>query len=128
VVHWHHSRPRSPRRLVLGLDVGFDGSGYCACPATSTVGTDSLLQVNLQVLSLAGTPDEQRQAPRVLKLLKSGRHTMLVVLLLGEYLFYETDPLLNFQGNTLVNTSLPIFLDSIASSFSLLCRRRLTTF
>jgi metal transporter CNNM len=41
-------------------------------------------QVNLQVLSQSGTPDEQRQAPKVLKLLRAGRHTMLVVLLLGE--------------------------------------------
>nr|XP_019047404.1 hypothetical protein I302_04017 [Kwoniella bestiolae CBS 10118]OCF26334.1 hypothetical protein I302_04017 [Kwoniella bestiolae CBS 10118] len=57
-----------------------------------------LHQVNLQVLAISGTPDERRQAPRVLKLIGKGKHTMLVVLLLG---------------NTLINTSLPIFLDSI---------------
>ncbi|TYJ54300.1 hypothetical protein B9479_005059 [Cryptococcus floricola] len=60
--------------------------------------TNAAKQVNLQVLSVAGTEDERRQAPRVLKLVGHGRHTMLVVLLLG---------------NTLINTSLPIFLDSI---------------
>ncbi|RSH90330.1 hypothetical protein EHS25_001664 [Saitozyma podzolica] len=63
-----------------------------------TLGLMGLDSVNLQVLSQSGTPDEQRQAPKVLKLLRAGRHTMLVVLLLG---------------NTLVNTSLPVFLDSI---------------
>ncbi|WVQ97880.1 hypothetical protein IAU59_004996 [Kwoniella sp. CBS 9459] len=63
-----------------------------------TLGLMGLDTVNLQVLALSGTPDERRQAPRVLKLIGRGRHTMLVVLLLG---------------NTLINTSLPIFLDSI---------------
>ncbi|WVQ84079.1 hypothetical protein IAT38_006224 [Cryptococcus sp. DSM 104549] len=63
-----------------------------------TLGLMGLDTVNLQVLSIAGTPDEQYQAPRVLSLVGKGRHTMLVVLLLG---------------NTLINTSLPIFLDSI---------------
>ncbi|ORY27814.1 hypothetical protein BCR39DRAFT_537401, partial [Naematelia encephala] len=63
-----------------------------------TLGLMGLDSVNLQVLSLAGTASERRQAPKVLKLLQKGRHTMLVVLLLG---------------NTLVNTSLPVFLDSI---------------
>ncbi|KAK8846786.1 hypothetical protein IAR55_005874 [Kwoniella newhampshirensis] len=63
-----------------------------------TLGLMGLDTVNLQVLSIAGTDDERIQAPRVLRLLSKGRHTMLVVLLLG---------------NTLINTSLPIFLDSI---------------
>ncbi|WVW78683.1 hypothetical protein I302_100643 [Kwoniella bestiolae CBS 10118] len=63
-----------------------------------TLGLMGLDTVNLQVLAISGTPDERRQAPRVLKLIGKGKHTMLVVLLLG---------------NTLINTSLPIFLDSI---------------
>nr|XP_031857385.1 uncharacterized protein CI109_007207 [Kwoniella shandongensis]KAA5524457.1 hypothetical protein CI109_007207 [Kwoniella shandongensis] len=63
-----------------------------------TLGLMGLDTVNLQVLSISGTEDERLQAPRVLDLLKKGKHTMLVVLLLG---------------NTLINTSLPIFLDSI---------------
>lgn len=45
--------------------------------------------MNLQVLSQAGTEDEQRQAPKVLRLLRSGRHTMLVMLLLGEWTALE---------------------------------------
>ncbi|GFZ49221.1 Uncharacterized protein JCM24511_06971 [Saitozyma sp. JCM 24511] len=61
-------------------------------------GLFSGLTLGLMGLDSSGTPDEQRQAPKVLKLLRAGRHTMLVVLLLG---------------NTLVNTSLPVFLDSI---------------
>jgi metal transporter CNNM len=74
------------------------------------------------VLSQSGTPDEQRQAPKVLKLLRAGRHTMLVVLLLGEQSLHtyaspkhmNTPLMLQFTpGNTLVNTSLPVFLDSI---------------
>ncbi|ODN75427.1 hypothetical protein L202_06578 [Cryptococcus amylolentus CBS 6039] len=82
-----------------------------------TLGLMGLDTVNLQVLSVAGTEDERRQAPRVLKLVGHGRHTMLVVLLLG---------------NTLINTSLPIFLDSIVgggwiavlgSTFLILTRR-----
>ncbi|WVR04473.1 hypothetical protein IAU60_001476 [Kwoniella sp. DSM 27419] len=63
-----------------------------------TLGLMGLDTVNLQVLAISGTEDERRQAPRVLKLIGRGKHTMLVVLLLG---------------NTLINTSLPIFLDSI---------------
>jgi hypothetical protein len=39
-------------------------------------------QINLQVLSIAGTASEQRQAPKVLRLIRAGRHTMLVMLLL----------------------------------------------
>ncbi|WWC59240.1 uncharacterized protein I303_101790 [Kwoniella dejecticola CBS 10117] len=63
-----------------------------------TLGLMGLDTVNLQVLAISGTPDERKRAPRVLKLIGRGKHTMLVVLLLG---------------NTLINTSLPIFLDSI---------------
>ncbi|CAD6565425.1 MAG: hypothetical protein TREMPRED_001274 [Tremellales sp. Tagirdzhanova-0007] len=69
-----------------------------ACFSGLTLGLMGLDSVNLQVLSLSGTSAERRQAPKVLSLIKAGRHTMLVMLLLG---------------NTLVNTSLPIFLDSI---------------
>ncbi|OCF37506.1 hypothetical protein I316_00631 [Kwoniella heveanensis BCC8398] len=47
-----------------------------------TLGLMGLDTVNLQVLAISGTPDERRQAPRVLKLVGRGRHTMLVVLLL----------------------------------------------
>ncbi|WWC87121.1 uncharacterized protein L201_002007 [Kwoniella dendrophila CBS 6074] len=63
-----------------------------------TLGLMGLDTVNLQVIAISGTPEERKQAPRVLKLIGKGKHTMLVVLLLG---------------NTLINTSLPIFLDSI---------------
>ncbi|OCF42314.1 hypothetical protein I317_03817 [Kwoniella heveanensis CBS 569] len=48
-----------------------------------TLGLMGLDTVNLQVLAISGTPDERRQAPRVLKLVGRGRHTMLVVLLLA---------------------------------------------
>ncbi|KLT41909.1 DUF21-domain-containing protein [Cutaneotrichosporon oleaginosum] len=63
-----------------------------------TLGLMGLDTINLQVLSQVGTLEEQEQAPRVLNLLKIGRHLVLVVLLLC---------------NTLINTSLPVFLDSV---------------
>lgn len=47
-----------------------------------------IVKVNLQVLSLAGTDDERRQAPKVLRLIRAGRHTMLVMLLLGRSLHF----------------------------------------
>jgi hypothetical protein len=43
-------------------------------------------KVNLKVLSISGTPKERKEAGIVLDLLESGRHTMLVVLLLGMFL------------------------------------------
>lgn len=70
--------------------------------------------INLQVLSQAGTPAEQEQAPKVLKLLNTGRHTVLVVLLLcGLRPNGSSAWRADSAGNTLVNTSLPIFLDNI---------------
>ena len=50
--------------------------------------------MNLQVLSLSGTPAERQQAPRVLNLIKAGRHTMLVVLLFGADLIWRVETML----------------------------------
>ncbi|KAK4687870.1 metal transporter CNNM, partial [Tremellales sp. Uapishka_1] len=78
-----HVRPQDPQfawfLLVIVVLVLFGGVF-----AGLTLGLMGLDNVNLQVLSIAGTPAERRQAPKVLALLNSGRHTMLVVLLLGE--------------------------------------------
>jgi hypothetical protein len=79
MVHCACGRARAARRGVLGSDARLDGVGLGTFDLAK-----QLRQVNLQVLSQAGTPDEQRQAPKVLRLLQRGRHTMLVVLLLGE--------------------------------------------
>lgn len=68
--------------LTLGL-MGLDPVSETPMNRAA-VAADSL-QVNLQVLSLAGTDDERRQAPKVLRLIRAGRHTMLVMLLLGRY-------------------------------------------
>jgi metal transporter CNNM len=55
--------------------------------------------LHLRVLqSSSDDPKERKQAAQVLKLLERGRHWVLVVLLLG---------------NTLINESLPVFLDDI---------------
>jgi metal transporter CNNM len=70
---------------LMGLDsVRFDSCLLSESHLPSPLRVFLIPQVNLQVLSQSGTPDEQRQAPKVLSLLRSGRHTMLVVLLLGE--------------------------------------------
>ncbi|KAL7411271.1 hypothetical protein BDY24DRAFT_397248 [Mrakia frigida] len=65
-----------------------------------TLGLLSLDTVHLNVLAEAGKNDNERtQAKTVLRLFEGGgRHTLLVVLLLA---------------NTLVNTSLPVFLDTV---------------
>ncbi|KAG9014758.1 hypothetical protein FRB94_010605 [Tulasnella sp. JGI-2019a] len=63
-----------------------------------TIGLMGLDQLHLQVLaSSADDPTEKANAKKVLKLMRNGKHWVLVVLLLG---------------NVIVNESLPIFLDS----------------
>lgn len=76
--------------VFSGLTLGLMGLDPVSLPLASSAGssrseqepTNPAVQVNLQVLSLAGTDDERRQAPKVLQLIRSGRHTMLVMLLL----------------------------------------------
>lgn len=125
MVHCAHRGARLAGRGILWLDIGSDGTGYCELsPVQQPRCKDHKLtfQVNLQVLSQAGTPEEQIQAPKVLKLIQKGRHTMLVVLLLGERCsaLPWDHALAHLEGNTLVNTSLPIFLDSIVRTISVL--------
>ncbi|KAI5118662.1 hypothetical protein M0805_001035 [Coniferiporia weirii] len=63
-----------------------------------TIGLMGLDELHLRVLAMASDEElERRNAAKVLKLLRKGRHWVLVVLLLG---------------NVIVNESLPIFLDS----------------
>ncbi|KAG8874610.1 hypothetical protein FRB97_005777 [Tulasnella sp. 331] len=63
-----------------------------------TIGLMGLDPLHLQVLaSSADDPSEKANAMKVLKLMRKGKHWVLVVLLLG---------------NVIVNESLPIFLDS----------------
>ncbi|PLW15434.1 hypothetical protein PCANC_17925 [Puccinia coronata f. sp. avenae] len=68
------------------------------CFAGLTLGLMGLDILNLRVLSTSGSPTEQVQAQKVLKLLERGRHWVLVVLLLS---------------NVVVNETLPIFLDTV---------------
>ncbi|KNZ55899.1 hypothetical protein VP01_254g4 [Puccinia sorghi] len=68
------------------------------CFAGLTLGLMGLDILNLRVLSTSGSPTEQLQAQKVLKLLERGRHWVLVVLLLS---------------NVVVNETLPIFLDTV---------------
>ncbi|THH10582.1 hypothetical protein EW145_g1236 [Phellinidium pouzarii] len=63
-----------------------------------TIGLMGLDELHLRVLAMASDEEvEKKNAAKVLKLLRKGRHWVLVVLLLG---------------NVIVNESLPIFLDS----------------
>lgn len=74
--------------------------------------------VNLEVLENSGEPQEQKDAAKVSKLLKRGRHWVLVCLLLSNVVVNE-HALLPFRDSictsvlTCGNRSLPIFLDSI---------------
>ena len=71
--------------VYSGLTLGLMGLDTVKLPVIWLCDSISdLSQVNLQVLSASGTDAERRQAPRVLRLLRTGRHTILVVLLLGE--------------------------------------------
>ncbi|PAV21673.1 hypothetical protein PNOK_0163000 [Pyrrhoderma noxium] len=63
-----------------------------------TIGLMGLDDLHLRVLAMSSDDElERKNATKVLKLLRKGRHWVLVVLLLG---------------NVIVNESLPIFLDS----------------
>ncbi|GMK58942.1 hypothetical protein CspeluHIS016_0603840 [Cutaneotrichosporon spelunceum] len=93
-VHVDPSDPRFMWYILIAVALVLLGGIFSGL----TLGLMALDTINLQVLSQAGTPEEQEQASRVLSLLKIGRHLVLVVLLLC---------------NTLVNTSLPVFLDSV---------------
>ncbi|KAJ7182250.1 hypothetical protein C8R43DRAFT_1228757 [Mycena crocata] len=63
-----------------------------------TLGLMGLDELHLRVLATSSEdPKEQKNAEKVLRLMRKGRHWVLVVLLLG---------------NVIINESLPIFLDS----------------
>ncbi|ORZ23036.1 hypothetical protein BCR42DRAFT_403830 [Absidia repens] len=63
-----------------------------------TLGLMGLDLTNLQVIKASGTPEEQYNADKVLRLLAHGKHWVLVTLLLS---------------NVVVNETLPILLDSL---------------
>jgi metal transporter CNNM len=69
--------------VFSGLTLGLMGLDTVSCVRSFGVPVADK-EVNLQVLSIAGTADERRQAPKVLRLIRAGRHTMLVMLLLGQ--------------------------------------------
>ncbi|KAG9290949.1 hypothetical protein G9A89_011099 [Geosiphon pyriformis] len=63
-----------------------------------TIGLMGLDETNLQVLVVAGEPDERKHAQKVLQLMQRGKHWVLVTLLLS---------------NVIVNETLPIIMDSV---------------
>ncbi|KAJ3524591.1 hypothetical protein NM688_g8534 [Phlebia brevispora] len=80
-------------KLLLSAGLVLAGGVF----AGLTLGLMGLDELHLRVLSTASDdPTERANAAKVLKLLRKGRHWVLVVLLLG---------------NVIVNESLPIFLD-----------------
>ncbi len=50
-------------------------------------------EIYLQVIEQSGEPHEQRNAARVLRLLKKGKHWVLVTLLLSNVITNETLPI-----------------------------------
>ncbi|KAL6642438.1 hypothetical protein ACP70R_020619 [Stipagrostis hirtigluma subsp. patula] len=66
-----------------------------------TLGLMSLSLVDLEVLANAGTPADKRNAERILPVVKN-QHLLLCTLLIG---------------NSLAMEELPIFLDTLVSSF-----------
>lgn len=50
-------------------------------------------EIYLQVIATSGEPHERRNAKKVLKLLKRGKHWVLVTLLLGNVITNETLPI-----------------------------------
>lgn len=92
--------PLAARSAEFWLKLGFSAllvlSGGLF--AGLTIGLLSLDEINLQVMSEAGSDSSRKHARKVLKLMKKGRHWVLVTLLLS---------------NVVVNESLPVFLDSV---------------
>ncbi|CAE6532099.1 unnamed protein product [Rhizoctonia solani] len=81
-------------KMVMSMALVLLGGAF----AGLTLGLMGLDELHLRVLATSSDdPKEKNNANRVLRLMKKGRHWVLVVLLLG---------------NVIVNESLPIFLDS----------------
>ncbi|KAK0560522.1 cell agglutination protein Mam3 [Tilletia horrida] len=104
--HPHHDDedlPRTPLKLTLDIlsiaGLVLLGGVF----AGLTLGLMGLDPINLQVLSTSGSPKEQKNALKVLRLLERGRHWVLVVLLLG---------------NVIVNETLPVFLSDFGGGIA----------
>ncbi|KAG8742121.1 hypothetical protein FRC10_001991 [Ceratobasidium sp. 414] len=81
-------------KMVVSMGLVLLGGAF----AGLTLGLMGLDELHLRVLAASSDdPNEKMNAQKVLRLMKKGRHWVLVVLLLG---------------NVIVNESLPIFLDS----------------
>ncbi|CAE6438194.1 unnamed protein product [Rhizoctonia solani] len=81
-------------KMVVSMGLVLLGGAF----AGLTLGLMGLDELHLRVLATSSDdPNEKQNANKVLRLMKKGRHWVLVVLLLG---------------NVIVNESLPIFLDS----------------
>ncbi|KAG9104679.1 hypothetical protein FRC06_000065 [Ceratobasidium sp. 370] len=81
-------------KMIVSLGLVLLGGAF----AGLTLGLMGLDELHLRVLAASSdNPKEKMNAQKVLRLMKKGRHWVLVVLLLG---------------NVVVNESLPIFLDS----------------
>ncbi|KAJ1811639.1 hypothetical protein LPJ56_005762, partial [Coemansia sp. RSA 2599] len=98
--HSHsHSHPASPGSLGFYLRVAICTTLVLVggLLAGLTLGLMSLDEMNLQILATSGTPLQQEYAKRIQPIRKNG-HWLLVTLLLG---------------NTIVNETLPIIMDSV---------------
>jgi hypothetical protein len=89
----HRNCTRSGRWCIRGLDHCV--SQHCA-PCEHALTTRSLMgqdEIYLQVLAHSGEPTERKNAARVLRLLKRGKHWVLVTLLLSNVITNETLPI-----------------------------------
>lgn len=87
--HWLGLAWRCFRRL----DHSLDGPGRGSTPSTSPEIDPKQDEIYLQVIKTSGEPAEKKHASRVLRLLKRGKHWVLVTLLLGNVITNETLPI-----------------------------------
>jgi CBS domain containing-hemolysin-like protein len=89
-----YGSPEFYEKLVLIMGLVLLGGVF----AGLTIGLMGMDETNLQVLIQTGSPNERKNAKKVLQLLERGKHWVLVTLLLS---------------NVIVNETLPIILDGV---------------
>ncbi|KAH7069748.1 hypothetical protein BKA63DRAFT_88310 [Paraphoma chrysanthemicola] len=92
-VSHHEELPKKDASLILYLSIAIAlvlAGGVFAGLTIALMGQD---EIYLQVLAQSGEPSERKNASRVLRLLKRGKHWVLVTLLLSNVITNETLPI-----------------------------------
>ncbi|KAH7074247.1 hypothetical protein FB567DRAFT_563992 [Paraphoma chrysanthemicola] len=92
-VSHHEELPKKDASLILYLSIAIAlvlAGGVFAGLTIALMGQD---EIYLQVLAQSGEPGERKNASRVLRLLKRGKHWVLVTLLLSNVITNETLPI-----------------------------------